>query len=67
VEALWIVPPAVLLAGAVAAIALLRSIDGAAEEIRDQLHRMAEVRSSVEALRAETARTRASLGALDRR
>ena len=66
-EALWIVPPAVLLAGAVAAIALLRSIDGAAEEIRDQLHRMAEVRSSVEALRAETARTRASLGALDRR
>ena len=66
-EALWIVPPAVLLAGAVAAIALLRSIDGAAEEIRDQLHRMAEVRSSVEALRAETARTRASLEALDRR
>jgi hypothetical protein len=67
VEALWIVPPAVLALGAACAIALVRSIDGAADEIRDQLHRLAEVRSSVDALRAETARTRASLEALDRR
>jgi hypothetical protein len=65
--ALWIVPPAVLAAGAMSAILYLRSVDGAAEDIRDQLHRLAEVRSSVEALRAETARTRASLEALDRR
>jgi hypothetical protein len=64
---LWIVPPAVLAAGAVSAILYLRSVDGAVEDIRDQLHRLAEVRSSVEALRAETARTRASLEALDRR
>ena len=48
-------------------VALLRSVDGAADDIRDHLHRMAEVRSSVEALRAETARTRASLEALDQR
>jgi hypothetical protein len=67
VEALWIVPPAALLLGAAAAIVLLRSVDGAADAIRDQLHSMAEVRSSVEALRAETARTRASLEALDQR
>jgi hypothetical protein len=67
VEALWIVPPAVLALGAVMTIAVLRSVEGAADDIREQLARMAEVRSSVEALRAETARTRASLGALDRR
>ena len=66
-QALWIVPPAVLLLGAVSTIAYLRSIDGAAEDIRDQLHRMVEVRASVDALRAETARTRASLEALDQR
>jgi hypothetical protein len=66
-EALWIVPPAALLLGAVSAVMLLRSVDGAADDIRDQLQRMAEVRTSVDALRAETARTRASLEALDQR
>ena len=66
-QALWIVPPAVLAVGAMSAIAYLRSVDGAMEDIRDQLHRLAEVRSSVEALRAETARTRASLESLDQR
>jgi hypothetical protein len=66
-EVLWIVPPAVLLVGAATTIALLRSVEGAADDIRDHLHRMAEVRSSVEELRAETARTRASLEALDQR
>jgi hypothetical protein len=66
-QALWIVPPAVLLLGAVTAIAYLRSIDGAMEDIRTHLHRMVEVRASVEELRAETARTRASLEALDQR
>jgi hypothetical protein len=66
-QALWIVPPAVLVLGAVTAIAYLRSIDGAMEEIRTQLHRMVEVRASVEELRAETARTRASLESLDQR
>jgi hypothetical protein len=67
VTALWIVPPAVLLAGAATTIAYLRSVDGAMDDIRTQLHRMAEVRASVEALRDETARTRAALEALDRR
>jgi hypothetical protein len=67
VEALWIIPPAVLLVGMVSTVLFLRSVDGAAADIRDQLHRMAEIRSSVDALRAETARTRASLGALDQR
>ena len=66
-QALWIVPPALLALGAASAIAYLRSIDGAAQDIRDQLDRMAEVQSSVTALRAETARTRASREALDRR
>ena len=66
-QALWIVPPAVLALGAAMAIAYLRSVEGAAQEIRDQLARMAEVQSSVSALRAETARTRASLEELDRR
>jgi hypothetical protein len=66
-QALWIVPPVALLLGAATAIAYLRSIDGAVEDIRDQLHRMAEVRASVDALRAETARTRASLESLDQR
>ena len=66
-EALWIVPPAVLLVGAATTIAYLRSIDGAVDDIRDQLHRMVEVRSSVDELRAETARTRASLEALEQR
>jgi len=66
-QALWIVPPAALVAGAVMAIAYLRSIDGAMDEIRMQLHRVVEVRTSVEELRAETARTRASLEALDQR
>ncbi len=66
-QALWIVPPAVLAAGAMSAIVYLRSVDGAVEDIRDQLHRLAEVRSSVDALRAETARTRASLESLDQR
>jgi len=67
VEAFWLVPPALLLVGAASTVALLRSVDGAADDIRDHLHRMAEIRSSVEALRAETARTRASLEALDQR
>jgi hypothetical protein len=67
VQALWIVPPAVLLAGAMSAIVYLRSVDGAMDEIRDHLHRMAEVRTSVDTLRAETARTRASMEALDQR
>jgi hypothetical protein len=67
VQFLWIVPPAVLVAGAMSAIAYLRSVEGAMDDIRDHLHRMAEVRSSVDALRAETARTRASLEALDQR
>ena len=66
-QALWIVPPVVLALGAASAIAYLRSIDGAVDDIRDQLHRMVEVRASVDALRAETARTRASLEALDQR
>jgi len=67
VQALWIVPPAVLLAGAMSAIVYLRSVDGAMDEIRDHLHRLAEVRTSVDDLRAETARTRASMEALDQR
>jgi hypothetical protein len=66
-QALWIVPPAVLVLGALMAIAYLRSIDGAVEEISTQLHRMVEVRASVDELRAETARTRASLESLDQR
>jgi hypothetical protein len=45
----------------------LRSVDGAMDEIRDHLHRLAEVRTSVDDLRAETARTRASMEALDQR
>ena len=64
---LWVGPPAVLAVGAMSAIAYLRSVEGAMDDIRDQLHRLVEVRSSVEALRAETARTRASLEALDQR
>jgi len=67
VSPLWIVPPAVLLAGLALVLTLLRSVDAESRDARAQLRRFGEVRRALATVRADNERSRASLDALRQR
>lgn len=61
---LWAVPPVAVAAAIVILIMKLRDIAEATAALQAQLRRLDEVRVAVASVRAESARTRASLNAL---
>lgn len=67
VQTAWIASPAVLAAGAVAAVVLLRRIADAASELASSQRRFRRVEDAMIPLRVETRRARTSLDDFDRR
>lgn len=66
-QAAWIAPPAVLVAGAVAAVVLVRRIADAVSELATSGRRFRQVEDAMIPIRVETRRLRTSLDDFDRR
>jgi hypothetical protein len=67
VNALWFVPPLILMFGTMLLARIIGGLGQAVDELGDQLARMGEVRRAVVAIRVEADSTRASLDQLRRR
>lgn len=67
VNALWFVPPMVLVLGTIVLARMVGGMGDALDELAGQLTRMGEVRRAVVAIRVEADSTRASLDQLRRR
>ena len=67
VNALWFVPPTILMIGTLLLARLVGGLGEAVDELGDQLLRLGEVRRAVVAIRVEADSTRASLEQLRRR
>jgi hypothetical protein len=67
VNALWFVPPTILMLGTLVIARLVGGLGEAVDELGDQLVRMGEVRRAVVAIRVEADSTRASLDQLRHR
>ncbi len=64
---LWAVPPVAFLIGVVLVLTLVRRAGAAAAELRDELGRLAELKTAVDALRSDTDRAGAAREALRHR
>jgi hypothetical protein len=67
VNALWFVPPLILMFGTMLLARIVGGLGDAVDELGDQLARMGEVRRAVVAIRVEADSTRASLDQLRHR
>jgi hypothetical protein len=67
VNALWFVPPTILMFGTLLLARLVGGLGEAVDELGDQLLRMGEVRRAVVAIRVDADSTRASLDQLRHR
>jgi hypothetical protein len=66
-NALWFVPPVILMVGTMLLARFVGGLGRAVDELADQLSRMGEVRRAVVAIRVEADSTRASLDQLRHR